>query len=140
MNLSGKATPKCEGEQVFTDEEIEQARGNPNEDAYPELMQFLEDGETVEALVFGDWGWGGYHEPEPPPVPQGKKGKLLSLEEARPLMAGWTFYCGYGAPECYAVNIWTNKRVIWVTQYDGSTTLNSAPRNPTAALPDMPGG
>ena len=55
MDLSGKATPKGEGEPVFTKEEIEQARGNPNEDAYPELMMFLNEGETVEAIVFGEW-------------------------------------------------------------------------------------
>lgn len=140
MDLSGKATPKGEGEPVFTKEEIEQARGNPNKDAYPELMMFLNEGETVEAIVFGEWGWGGYSEPEPPFVPKEMQGKVLALADTRPLMAGWTFYCGYGAPECYAVNIWTNQRVIWVTQYDGSTTLNSAPRHPTALVPDMPGG
>jgi hypothetical protein len=119
--------------------------------AYNDLIKILTDGEVVEAIVFGAWGWGsepkdgenwepGHKEPPRPPVPFEKRGILLSLEEAQPFMDGWTFYGGYGAPACYAANIWTNKRVIWVTQYDGATTLDSAPRNPVASIPSMPGG
>lgn len=108
--------------------------------AYEDLQNYLEENETVEAIVFGPWGWYGYCEPEPPPVPPDKRGQILTLEEAKPFMQDWSFYGGYGAPECYAVYIWTDQRIIWVTQYDGSTGLNSAPRNPQAVMPDMPGG
>lgn len=119
--------------------------------AITELKEFLDEGETVEAIVFGAWGWGsgpgkdgvwekGYGEPEDVPVPFDKRGVLLTLEEAAPMMESWNFDGGFGAPNCYAVHIWTNKRVIWVTQYDGSTSLSSAPRNPVADLPGMPGG
>ena len=108
--------------------------------AYQELKEMLNENEVVEAIVFGNWGWGGYMEPEPPPVPMDKKGKILSLEEAKSLMLTWSFMGGFGAPECYAVNIWTNQRLIWVTQYDGATSLSSALRNPSEGMPDMPGG
>ena len=119
--------------------------------AETELLKFLEDGETVEAVVFGPWGWGsapsegeawkpGYSEPEPPAVPYDKRGVVLSWEEARGMMQSWNFYGGYGAPNAYATYIWTNRRVILVTQYDGSTHLSAAPRNPSATMPDMPGG
>lgn len=108
--------------------------------ASKDLDEYLEDGETVEAVVFGAWGWSGYGEPDPPPVPTELQGMVLTFKEAEPLMRSWSFYGGYGAPECYAVRIWTNHRLIWVTQYDGSTRLNSAPRNPVACVPDMPGG
>lgn len=110
--------------------------------AYDELMEFLEDGEAVDAVVFGDWGWGwdGCGELGKEYVPNEKRGRILSLEAARPLMDGWSFEGGFGAPECYAVYIWTNRRVIWVTQYDGSTRLDSAPRNPSPVMPYMPGG
>lgn len=107
--------------------------------ACDDLMEFLEPDETVSNIVFGNWGWNGYRE-DTVFVPADKRGILLDLEEAKPMMDGWTFFCGYGAPQCYAANIWTNKRVIWVTQYDGSTRLDSAPRNPVAHMPDMPGG
>lgn len=118
--------------------------------AWDDLHDFLEGGEEVEAVVFGPWGWGsfiegrgwepGYGEPNPPPVPFEKRGVLLDALEAMPYMRGWSFDGGYGAPMCYAVRIWTNRRVIWVTQYDGATWLDSAPRHPTAHMPDMPGG
>ena len=119
------------------------------DDAYAELQQHLETGELIEAVVFGAWGWGGgygddhslgYGEPDPPPVPADKRGKVLSLADAEPYMHGWTFSGGYGAPQCYAVRIWTNQRIIWVTQYDGATGLDSAPRHPVDHMPDMPGG
>jgi len=114
--------------------------------AYKDLMEFLEPDEQVEKIVFGEWGWGhgrtelGYGEPDPPPVPFDKRGVALTLDESKPYMSGWSFDGGYGAPNCYAVTVWTNRRVIWVTQYDGSTCLDSARRNPENYWPSMPGG
>jgi len=108
--------------------------------AWTDLVEFLNDGEKVIAVVFGKWGWSGYGEPEPPPVLEAEQGIIYWDEDAKPFMEGWSFYGGYGAPDCYAVNIWTTQRVIWVTQYDGSTALSSVPRNPCADMPDMPGG
>lgn len=120
-------------------------------DAWSDLQKELQDGEAVEAIVFGPWGWGsapqdgkawdlGYGEPSPPPVPFEQRGTVLSADVAREYMHGWSFRGGYGAPCCYAVRIWTTHRVLWVTQYDGSTGLNSSPRHPVAMVPDMPGG
>ncbi len=123
--------------------------------AATELDAFLRDGEVVEAIVFGPWGWGnassngqawefGYGEPgedtNDPPVPFAKRGVVLAYDEARPMMQTWEFEGGHGAPDCYAVRIWTNQRIIWVTQYDGATGLDSAERNPGPCMPDMPGG
>lgn len=108
--------------------------------AYTDIQEYLRDEEIVEAIVFGKYGWSGYDEPDIPPVPVDKRGVILSISEAEPFMQDWSFYGGYGAPDCYAVYIWTNLRVIWVTQYDGSTELDSAPRNPQNIMPDMPGG
>ena len=111
-----------------------------SDNAYDELVEFLEQGEVVDAIVFGEWGWGGYSEPDPAPVPAHKQGVLLTLEEARPMMKGWRFNGGFGAPGCYAVTVWTDRHVVWVTQYDGSTRLSRAPRFPVAHTPTMPGG
>lgn len=115
--------------------------------AYNELMEYLQKGEEVEGIVFGAFGWYGsksnlgYKEPKPPPVPFNKRRRVLTLEQAEPYMQqDWSFYGGYGAPECYATYIWTNKRVLWVTQYDGSTSFDSMPRNPCNCIPIMPGG
>jgi hypothetical protein len=106
--------------------------------AYAELLEYLEDGETVENIVFGEFGWGSnFNEPQPYPVPETMQGTLMSLEDAKPLMDGWQFDGGYGAAECYPVYVWTNKRVIFVSEYDGSTHLNSLPRHPEACHPNF---
>lgn len=136
----GDAPMKKEGAVVSLDEADVTPNDTPALDAYTDLMAELLDGEEVISLVFGDFGWAGYHEPEPPSVPRDKRGVLLTLEEARPYMRGWTFFCDYGAPMAYATYIWTNRRVLWVTQYDGSTDLDWAPSLPAAMMPRMPGG
>ncbi len=104
--------------------------------AYTELKDYLDKDEKIEGVVFGDYGWSSEHES----VPQEKRGTLLTEKQASTLMKDWSINGDYGSPDCYATYIWTNKRVIWVTQYDGATGLNSAPRNPTDCMPDMPGG
>ena len=137
MNNFGNAPIKMEGALV---------EGTGTEtfrdlDAARDLREFLREGEIVEAVVFGEFGWGGFHEDELfDPMPKDKRGVVLTWEEAQPLMKGWTCWCGYGAPLAYAMYVWTNQRVIWLTQYDGSTSLDSAPRNPVGCMPDMPGG
>jgi len=111
--------------------------------AYKELMEYLQEDEHVEAIIFGDFGWGGDREPEPHPVPHDKFGKILTMEQAEPYLKDgrWRFYGRYNSPRCYAVRIWTNKRVLWVSEYDGWTCLNSAPLKPIDGyIPDMPGG
>ncbi len=108
--------------------------------AYDELINFLLEEEEVIGVVFGDWGWGIDKEPANP-IPVYKKGVLLSLHEAKPLMQGWSFNTGYGAPDCYAAFIWTDRRLIWVVEYDGGVTrLHGAPRNPTSVYPYIQGG
>ena len=142
MTGFGQAPVKGEGQPI--EEFGEPVQQWKRKDAYLDLMEFLEPGETVLGIVFGEWGWGGYGEERLPEgamgVPESLQGKLLSIEDARAMMQGWSYDCGYGAPECYATYAWTEKRVIWVTQYDGSTSLDSAPRNPVDCVPDMPGG
>jgi hypothetical protein len=124
-------------------------------DAWAELLAKLEPGEHVEWVVFGNWGGNStperppmdrydtalrYGEPDPPPVPLTSRGILLDAGDAEPFMHGWSFNSRYGSPMTYAVRIWTNRRIFWITQYDGATSLDSTPRHPQAFMPDMPGG
>ena len=114
-----------------------------------DIKNRLEWDEEVEYIIFGEWGWGGnfgegglaFGEPSPPPVPFEKRNVLMTPEQAEPFMKGWSFLGEFGAPKCYAVYIWTNKRVGWVSQYDGATLLDFAPRHPTdGEIPEMSGG
>lgn len=129
--------------------------------AYADLMSFLNEGEQVEAIVFGPWGWssappegqpwehgfGEHGEPDiigepptaPPPVPFEVRGRPLTIEQAEPYMNGWSFRGGYGRAECYAIWAWTNRRVIAVSTYDGATSLFAVPRNPCEGMPTMAG-
>lgn len=106
--------------------------------AYEELLEFLKDDEEVEGVVFGEFGLGDFD--NLPIIPKDVQGRVLSLEEAKRYMQDWKFSGGYGAPDCAATYIWTNKRVIWVTKYDGATWLSSIPRNPEPIMPKLHGG
>jgi len=98
-------------------------------EAWGELNDYLLEDETVEGIVFGDWGGWVTKETEAL-VPLSQRYKVLSLEEAEPMMFGWSFYGGFGSPDCFPSVVWTDKRVISVVEYDGATGLSSFPRNP----------
>lgn len=115
--------------------------------AWDELNEVLGPDEEVECIIFGPWGWGGYEDPNDdtgapePRVPPSIMGRRLILTEAEPFLKAFSFSGGYGSPDAYATWIYTNKKIMWVTQYDGSTGLSSMPRNPIQGqVPYMPGG
>ena len=62
--------------------------------AYKSLMKELDKNETVEAVIFGKYGWDGYDEPKPAPIPKDKQKVLMTLEEAEPYMQEWEIYGG----------------------------------------------
>jgi hypothetical protein len=97
-------------------------------------------GEPIEAIVIG--AMGGYEWEEDigeRVIPVSQRNKILSWEEARPLL-DYEYGTGYGGVECHAIYAWTPTRILFVSQYDGSTEIESAPRNPTAGSPGIPGG
>ena len=119
--------------------------------AYENIVELLEPGEILESVVFGAYGDNAspgvgerwkleYGEPDPPPVPFDKRGVVLPIKQAKQYMQGWSCYGGYGLPETYALAAWSNRRIFFIVQYDGSTTLHAIPRNPTSFMPEMPGG
>ena len=96
-------------------------------------------GELIVGAVIGVMDWGDYHSDKVPQYELQPKNKLLSWEEALPLL-DYEYNTSYGAPECNAVYVWTENNVIFVSQYDGATSLHAIPRNPKDAAPEMPGG
>jgi len=99
------------------------------------------NGENIEAIVLGK---PRKRVDQPANVPwndwdETKLNKVLSWEEAEPLI-DYNFDSSYGTPGCHAVTAWTKNRIIFVSQYNGATSIESAPRNPSDHEPKMPGG
>jgi hypothetical protein len=97
------------------------------------------DGDPVEAVVLGEMGGGHYGSEvvsghQEPPI-----GRVMSFDKAAPFLS-YEFYDGFGSVGCHAIYAWTRTKVIFVSQYDGATTIQSVPRNPKDCLPEMAGG
>lgn len=95
--------------------------------------------EPILSVVIGDMGWTDYGDDARHAPGLARKGEVLSWAEARPLL-DYEYDDGFGAPDCHAVNAWTASRVIYVSQYDGSTMVTSVPRHPAPGPVEMPGG
>ncbi len=95
--------------------------------------------ELVEAVVIGEMGWGTYNSENVPNYAKQPRGKVLSWDQAVKWLS-YRFDAGYGSPECNAITAWTSTKVMFVVQYDGSTSLHSVPRHPVDHMPEMPGG
>jgi len=103
-----------------------------------DIIATLDSDEKIEAVVIGEYGWGGYGS-EDRQLPEQKQNIILSLEEASNML-DYTYDTGYGAPQCNAVYVWTTENILIVSQYDGSTSIHKIPRNPVECKPKMPGG
>jgi hypothetical protein len=65
-------------------------------------------------------------------------GELLTFEQARPML-DYEFDRGFGQPQCDAIFAWTEHKVLFVYECDGSTQVVAIPRNPTPGEVGMPG-
>ena len=109
------------------------------QNAYEELIAELHPDEIVEAIVFGAWEGEMWGDLAKPPVSNTHQCHIMTLKEAEPIMQNWHLNTGFGGADCYATYVWTNQRVFWVHEYDGSTGLRSMPRNPVHCKPVMSG-
>ena len=94
--------------------------------AYESLTFFLKTNEVLQAVAFSD------ERSEFDAIPAALLNRVLTPFEAAGHMHSWSLLGGFGRVKSYAMTAWTNQRVIWVTQYDGQTTLHSAPLVPPA--------
>lgn len=100
------------------------------------MSNFLKDlkdcigGEIVEAVVFPSLMDSWRIAPDSDPRNKGiVVDKVYSWKEAQPLL-DYEYDSGFGSADCHFVNIYTDKSVIYIHEYDGSTTPHSVPRNP----------
>ena len=79
----------------------------------------IEDSERV------GWGWSGDGKLPPELV-----GRILLWEKVRPHL-NYEYDAGYGSQDCHDITAWTENRVLFVHEYDGSTYIRTVDRNPT---------
>jgi hypothetical protein len=44
---------------------------------------------------------------------------------------------GFGGADCHPVTAWSENWVLWVSEYDGATSVGERPRNPAAHQPEF---
>lgn len=64
-----------------------------------------------------------------------KVGVRLSWQEARPML-DYEYNDDFGTQDCDSIYAWTASRVMYVQEYDGSTTVMWLPRNPVDVVPE----
>ena len=111
--------------------------------AMDDVLKMLDPGEMPEVVVFGEWA--AVAEPggdDGPPVPPDMRGVpiLWDMAVRDGWFEGWSFKGGYGGVDCYAVTIYTDRSIIVVGCYDGSSWLHKIPRHPVAHWPEAIGG
>ncbi len=52
-------------------------------------------------------------------------------------MLDYEFNAGFGSPECHPIYAWTQRKVLFILEWDGSTGVLAAPRNPTLVNPTL---
>lgn len=102
----------------------------PSQRTFAERIECMADGEEIIAISidghryddqFNEIDHLEYHEP-------------ISWEEARPLL-NYVPDSGYGTLDMHAIYAWTETRVLFVCQYDGSSWVSYVPRHPTKEQP-----
>ena len=93
----------------------------------------------IVAVVIGEMGWGDYGNENIPNYDKQPRGKVIEWEEAKQWL-NYDFDSGYGSPNCNAIYVWTTDKILFIVQYDGSTSMHSIQRNPIDCMPQMPGG
>ena len=90
------------------------------------------DGHPIEGVVIGKLALGSQTSKQ-------DRNVVLSWEKAKPSI-NYDFDSSFGSVGCNPITAWTDHRVIFVSQYDGSTRIEFVPRHPIDHIPTMPGG
>lgn len=95
---------------------------------YWDELAWVAGDETIQAVLIekpDEWETSDWSQR----IPEDRCGVLLEATEASKLLA-YDYDDGYGGRDCHALYAYTPTRVIFLTEYDGSTRLSSVPRHP----------
>ena len=95
---------------------------------FAEEIEHAANGETIEAVICGERGWSG-----------SPTSNVMTWADSRPIF-DYEYNHDFGGVDCHAVNVWTESKVIFVSQYDGMTNVETIPRSPTPGPVRMFGG
>ena len=109
--------------------------------ALDELLEELRLGEELQYVVFNEPEMVNIKRPNGEDlIPENLVGIKIPLEKARKYFYGWNISGGFGSAGVVPFFAWTNKRVLFIGTYDGSTWLESIPLSPCDILPFTVGG
>jgi hypothetical protein len=91
------------------------------------------NGKPILGAVLGQHYSDRYDEPKPAWV-----GKLISWEKAKKIL-NYDYDNGYGGADCHPAYVWTEDKVMFVSEYDGATAVSFVPRNPIEFEPTFSG-
>lgn len=133
----GEASGSCAGGYVGGELQLE---GTGEEVNFRDKLLDKIGTETVEAIVVGDWGqsyettnwedndWLDH------PIPNEIRGVPCQWSDVHQLL-NYEWDDGFGGMSCHALWIWTPTRIIFISEYDGATNIESLPRNPQPGHP-----
>lgn len=88
-------------------------------------------GESIEAVKihcqrYDDYYYGTGEEVKIDPA---LLNKVLTWEQAAPIF-DYSYNTGFGSMDCHDITVWTESRVFYIYEYDGSTSICNVERNP----------
>lgn len=92
------------------------------------------DNEQVESIVIGkyvnyDNNFDGKS------IPLDMLQKPIDWDLAKQVL-NYNYDTGYGGADCNAIYLYTKSFIVFVSEYDGATSVNCIPRNPIECNPD----
>ena len=92
------------------------------------------DCEPIESVVIAN-RMGYYNDEDSRTVPKEFIGKPVCFGDVRDYF-DYEYDTGYGGADCNAIYLYTRNFIVFVSEYDGATSVDCIPRNPTECTPN----
>lgn len=91
------------------------------------------DSEPIESVVIATYG-GYYNDDGNKAIPKEFIGKPVCFGDVREYF-DYEYDDGFGGTECHAIYLYTQNFIVFVSEYDGATSVDCIPRNPIECTP-----
>lgn len=100
-----------------------------------ESFESVANGPIVGAVIGQHYGQ-MFMDPDDEDYEETPPSGVLTWEVAK-MILDYNYDSGYGGADCHPVYAWTDTQIMFVNEYDGSTSVCWLPRNPTNLTPDF---